>query len=394
MREQEIQKSHAYEQKLHKTHACELKIHRIRKIFVIRQRVMTQSCNQLLRIQLTLTRFVSGVGEEPISTPCEPSECEKMKHELTHSPFKPWCTSCVKGTAQAETHKRIERIIEDSELPSVQCDYLVLKDTAASDGLKVLSMSAKSFGYGTSTVVETKGATDTFAVTWRVKMLNCLGLFKAEGVESKRQERTVMQRDQWTTIKKCRDRCARCWQHFKTARNKDRLLTVHIWIVRHAAWLIPRFKRKRCESPFYRATGGPYRGQLLEFGESVLAHLPEVGNGSGNPAPKLADRWQSAVWLCKSDITDEHLVRTDEGVVYARSVRRPAEHRWSEENLRAIVENPQTPRSTTVDIPPAAEPFAPPPPPAAPEVPVDEKGEPRQNQSKTKKCRESSRTQK
>ena len=89
-----------------------------------------------------------------------------MKHELTRIPFKPWCTSRVKGKTQTEPHKRIERIIEDSELPIVQCDYLVLKDTAASDGLKVLSMYVKSFGYGTSTVVEMKCATDTFAMTW------------------------------------------------------------------------------------------------------------------------------------------------------------------------------------------------------------------------------------
>ena len=30
-------------------------------------------------------------------------------------------------------------------------------------------------------------------------------------------------------------------------------------------------------SPFCRAMGGPYRGKLVEFGETVLAHLPEVG---------------------------------------------------------------------------------------------------------------------
>ena len=62
---------------------------------------------------------------------------------------------------------------------------------------------------------------------------------------------------------------------------------------------------------------------LLEFG-SVLAHR----KGSENPATKLADRWKSAVWLGKSDLTDEHLVRTDEGVVYARSAQRHAEHSW------------------------------------------------------------------
>ena len=95
--------------------------------------------------------------------------------------------------------------------------------------------------------------------------------------------------------------------------------------------------------------GGPYRGKLVEFGETVLAHLPEVGKRSGNPAPKLADRWKSGVWLGKSDLTDEHLVRTDDGVVYARSVRRLAENSWSEENLKAVVEKPQKPRSMTTD---------------------------------------------
>ena len=48
------------------------------------------------------------------------------------------------------------------------------------------------------------------------------------------------------------------------------------WIVRHAAWLIPRFRGSEVQSPFYRAMGGPYRGKLVEFGETVLAHLPEV----------------------------------------------------------------------------------------------------------------------
>ena len=60
------------------------------------------------------------------------------------------------------------------------------------------------------------------------------------------------------------------------------------WIVRHAAWLIPRFRSGEVQSPFYRAMGGPYRGKLVEFGETVLAHLPEIQHQSwqtdGNPA--------------------------------------------------------------------------------------------------------------
>ena len=63
----------------------------------------------------------------------------------------------------------------------------------------------------------------------------------------------------------------------------------------------------------------------------------------------MADRWKPGVWLGKSDLTDEHHVRTDDGAVYARSVRRLAENSWSEENLKAVVETPQKPRSMTTD---------------------------------------------
>ena len=121
-------------------------------------------------------RVLVESGAEMTPVPHGPSEFEKQKHHLTHIPFQPWCTSCVKGKAQAEPHKRTERITEDSELPVIQCDYLMLKDVAGTGGLKVLSMYVRTFGYGMSTVVETKGPTDMFATMWAVKMLNFLGL--------------------------------------------------------------------------------------------------------------------------------------------------------------------------------------------------------------------------
>ena len=186
--------------------ANSVKIHVLRWRSRVRPSTIMQPCNQLLRIQLKTTEFLPDAGAGMIPAPREPSEIEKRKHDLTHIPFQPWCASCVKGKALAEPHKRIERITEDGEFPTDQNDYLVLKDVAASGGLKVLSMYVKLFGYGTATVVETKGATDTFAVPWVVKMRNVLGLSDsilqcdpepslmkwAESAKSKRPERTVI----------------------------------------------------------------------------------------------------------------------------------------------------------------------------------------------------------
>ena len=236
-------------------------------------------------------------------------------------------------------------------------------------------MYARTFEYSMSTVVEMKGATDTFAAVWAVKKLSCFGpsdiilqcdpepsLIKwAESVKSKRLERTVIrssprrshqsnggvenyQKQLQGQVRTMLAAMQECTQYRPTADS-----ALMQWIVRHAAWLIPRFRGSDAQFPFYRAMGGPYRRKLMGFGETVLAHLPDVGRGSGNPAPKLADRWKSAVWLGKSDLTDEHLVRTDDGVVYAQSVRRLAEHSWSEEDFRSVVETPKKPRSTPTD---------------------------------------------
>ena len=214
----------------------------------------------------------------------------------------------------------------------------------------MLSMYVRTFGHGMSTVVETKGPTDMFATMWAVKMLKFLGLSDA-----------ILQCDPEPSLIKWAEKC-QIQTHRKNCHSKfSQTVTSKQWRSRklsetvagtsadnagskarkHTLRTICRqrtdemdcptrsvahssFPGSEIQFPFYRAMGGPYRGKLVEFGETVLAHLPEVGKGSGNPAPKLADTWKSGVCLGKSDLTGEHLVRTDDGVVYARSVRRLA----------------------------------------------------------------------
>ena len=83
-------------------------------------------------------------GAEMTLVPHVHPEFEKLEHQLSHIPYQPWCTSCVNGKAQTGPHKRTESTIEDSELPEVQCDHLMLKDVAATRGLKVLSMNVSN----------------------------------------------------------------------------------------------------------------------------------------------------------------------------------------------------------------------------------------------------------
>ena len=138
-----------------------------------------------------------------------------------------------------------------------------------------------------------------------------------------------------------------------------------------------RFRQKN------RATGGHHRGKLVDVGEIVLSHLLEAKKESGNPAPELVDRWKLAACSSKSGPTDEHLVKTDDGIVCARCARRVNEQRRSQEKLRAVAGTPQKPKSTTLDTPRAVHPAES----SAPEGSVKEDTAAEPPRTKTSKCR-------
>ena len=122
------------------------------------------------------------------------------------------------------------------------------------------------------------------------------------------------------------------------------------------------------QSAFYRAVSDPYCGKscwnsvnvrLLAFLESRADASRQMeirrAAGQGRPHGRASGK------------------KPTKEAVYARSVRRHAEHSGAEENLRGVGEATPKPKSTTVDSPPAAERLVPPP--EAPEVPGEGKEE-------------------
>ena len=120
-------------------------------------------------------------------------------------------------------------------------------------------------------------------------------------------------------------------------------------IIRHV-WRNPRFKVGDAElgSPFYCVMGGASRGRLLEFGESVLPHVPAVEKGPGS-APKLAHRWKHAAWHGNSDFADSSGSDQITGSCMLDVFLRVIEQRWSEQCIQLFVETPQKPRTMTSD---------------------------------------------
>ena len=83
---------HAYEQEIHKSHGNELKI--LKSAYELKdcktRKRDAAFVKSVVEDPVDADRVVVETGAEPIPIPCELSESEKMKHELTHIPFKPW----------------------------------------------------------------------------------------------------------------------------------------------------------------------------------------------------------------------------------------------------------------------------------------------------------------
>jgi hypothetical protein len=59
-----------------------------------------------------------GKPARGLSVPYEPTQQEKELHDLTHVPFQPWCTICVRAKGRADHHRR-----KELRSPAVQIDY-------------------------------------------------------------------------------------------------------------------------------------------------------------------------------------------------------------------------------------------------------------------------------
>ena len=82
-----------------------------------------------------------------------------------------------------------------------------------------------------------------------------------------------------------------------------------------------------------------YTCGIAIFGEAIWYKIPKTAD-----LTKLDDRWCTAIWLVKSDRSDEHIIGLENGAVLARSVRRKLEgKRWNERVLKMVTGTPWNP---------------------------------------------------
>ena len=112
------------------------------------------------------------------------------------------------------------------------------------------------------------------------------------------------------------------------------------WIMRAVGWTWTRFHvRASGRTAYEEYTDSSYTSEIAVLGETV--YFKEAASATGQCRQGLVTRgantaWRKGTWVGKSENSNQHVVMTDDGTRYARTVRRlPPDRRYQKEVLLA-----------------------------------------------------------
>lgn len=278
-------------------------------------------------------------GQARVSTalpqPNQPSDAERASHELTHMPFRDWCEACVRGRGKESHHRPRTEIAPEVRI--AQLDYFF------PGALKGLAVVDANTGFGASTVVQTKGGSDLYSVSFVDHFMDELGCGDcviqtdpepaaqdlARSVVSRRKHRVEVR----TTPRGSHSSNGGVERFIQSVEAVSRTLGAHVslryrvalpdchpvlvWAIRHAGFLHTRFQvHTSGKTSFEQLKGHKYTSEMLEYGESVLA---KKGRQDEN---KLRTDWSTGIWVGRAASSNEHLIITPEGLLKCRTVHR------------------------------------------------------------------------
>ena len=75
-----------------------------------------------------------------LAQPVLPSAAEIAAHEVSHIPYRAWCTSCVRGRAKSQPHRTTHTHLDD-KYPVVSIDYAFFSSPPTDGGVVATSGS-------------------------------------------------------------------------------------------------------------------------------------------------------------------------------------------------------------------------------------------------------------
>jgi len=232
--------------------------------------------------------------------PVKPTKAEVRAHNLTHCPYRSWCSVCVEAMGREDPHVR-KGPPEESELPIVGMDYDKYgEEESVSDQVTTIVVKDSDSGQIKAHVVEVKGPKDEWVVKKICKDVEGFGhsalILKTDGepalvavqsrVIAKREARTVPENPPAYDPKangaiekgvqdiNARLRLIRIALQGRVGKKLPIRHPIFEWGIEHAAFVHNRYQvgHDGC-TPWRRSTGRTWKQKVVEFGEQVLGKL-------------------------------------------------------------------------------------------------------------------------
>ena len=309
--------------------------------------------------------------------PTAPTAEEREAHNVTHLPYRSWCSTCVEAKGKEDGHCQ-KKEGEKSDKPTVGIDYKSFGQSAKEDDkATAIVIRDKSTRNTYAHICERKGAGDKWIVSKIVENIGELGyteiILKGDGepalndvmekVKSAREHSTILQNppaydpQSNGAIEKAVDEYMGQLRACKIGLEKRIGITLEPnWpvmelISEHATVLLNRFQLGTDGKSAYRRLMGKESGKkILEFGEQVLAK-PKRQLRS-NRKQSLKSRWRMGTWVGIAPRSNEHLVVLPGGgpIIKVRTVkRRPIDEKWNSEAIKEIVATTRHPNPRDLD---------------------------------------------
>ena len=240
----------------------------------------------------------SALPAKGIKAPQQPTEQERKEHNLTHLPYRSWCSICVESKARANNHPQQKT----SKLPVVQCDFAYIKGIHDKQVIPVLTAIDVETGMHMAIMVQDKQKQFTY-------LTQCLQTFLTEcGRTQAILAPTILQSDQEESLVSLLKTTARTIgsnitvrqapayssqsqgsieRFHRTLFNQVRTLSAQLrnnyklniisinhpmmpWVIRHAAYLLNRYAiHNDGKTSYFRRWNKEHKTPLCEFGETI-----------------------------------------------------------------------------------------------------------------------------
>ena len=326
-----------------------------------------------------------GRGAVGLTAPARISDKERDDHELTHTPYRSWCSVCVRARGQRMPHRR-KRDGDGSlgPVPRISMDYFYMsqKDEEAKENpilvvlneesnekyaratgikgvgtegiqewlIKDICEEFKSWGHagGVGGHIILKSDTEKSMLAFRQAVAEFHGGVVVQESPAKGESESNGAVEGAGRIIKDFTRIFKLQIEDKAGISIDSTDPIFQWCIRWAAMVASRYLvGVDGRTGWERRRGRPCRLTTVPFGEKVWYKQIREGKHKKN---QLETEEKEGIWLGPARNSNETLIGTKEGIIRAYTIKRQdSKSRWDGKLIKEMQGTPHQPNPNSTD---------------------------------------------